>query len=332
MKIQKSCIQTAECNKATEKGCAYIFSIATFNGMPYGASSPEYLASTLNKAISSSASEGKPLIIYNCANLRNDKTGYEREMYKIADSKKGIDGVEVKDMGNSSYRMALNKSMAAYELYLMMGYGNLGTDMLWYMAVQRRAMDAAAANETIYVIQDMKKSMIAKHEPINAVVITRSNYLWSPNAIRSFARREKLDNMYDIVQCSLPLDDAEYDIESSINNANTHMKELERYIIRYDFITAWLKMQKELLKAGMLSDLDNVDIKKLDDCEDKRLLRTCSNAYYHLENYINRKASKRFNSLISKDGIGYDHILRYPRMAQVVDEASHIPKSFLEEI
>ena len=332
MEIRKSCIKTADNEKATEKGCAYIFSIATFNGMPYGASSPEYLASTLNKAISSSASEGKPLIIYNCANLRNDKTGYEREMYDIAASKKGIDGVEVKDMGNSSYRMALNKSMAAYELYLMMSYGNLGTDMLWYMAVQRRAMDAAAANETIYVIQDMKKSMIAKHEPINAVVITRSNHLWSPNAIRSFARREKLDNMYDIVQCSLPLDDAEYGIESSINNANTHMKELELHLIRYDFITAWLKMKKELLKARMLSDLDNVDIKKLDDCEDKRLLRTLSDTYYRLEKHINRKASKRFNSLVSEGGVGYDHIVHYVDMARVIDEASHIPKSFLEEI
>ncbi len=330
MKIRKSHIQTTEDEKAPEKGCAYIFSIATFNGMPYSVSSPEYLASTLNQIISSSADEGRHLIIYNCANVRNDNTGYERKMYEIAASMKGIEGVEVKDMGNSTYRIALNKSLAAYELYLMAGSGDIGIDMLWYMAVQRRAMDVAAANEAIYVTRDMRNSMIERQEPINSIVITRSDFLRSPNILRRLSRSENLDDMYDTVQCSLSVNDAEYAVENSINDANTHMRELEMYLIRYDFITAWSKMKKELSRAGMLIDRDNVDLKKVDNCDDKRLLRALSDTYYRLEKHINRKASKRFNSLVSEGGIGYEHLVRYADMAQVVDEESHMPKSFLE--
>ena len=333
MQIRKSRIQTADDGKATEKGRAYIFSIATFNGMPYSVSSPEYLTLTLNKVISSSASEGRHLIIYNCANVRNEKTGYERKMYEIAASMKGIEGVEVKDMSNSAYRIALNKSLAAYELYLMEGYGDIGADMLWYMAVQRRAMDAAAANEAIHIIRDMKNIMATKQKPINSVVITRSNFLRSPNILSHLARSENLDNMYNTAQCSRSLDDAEYvNFESSINDANTHMGELEMHLIRYDFITAWLKMKKELLRAGMLTDRDNVDIEKIDSCEDKRLLRALSDTYYRLEKHINGKASKRFNSLVDEGGLGYEHIVRYASMARVVDEESHMPKSFLEDI
>lgn len=294
-------------------------------------SSPEHLALKLNQVISSSADERRRLIIYNCANVRRDREGYERKMYEIAASMKNIEGVEIKDFGNSVYRIALDKTLIAYEAYMAEGFGDESEDMLWYMAVQRRAMDAAAVSEALCIADDMKYNLSIGSEPMNAVIITSSDYIKSPDMLHYIARREKLDKLLNVEYCSLPKDAKERASLSKITDVDLHMKELETYLIRYDFMRTWAELKQELLRAGALTGSYNkdVDMEKADVNNNKKLLRSLSGTYYTLDKYIHKKAARHFNSLLDEEGMGYEHIIYYPEMAKVVDDWRHMPKSFM---